>query len=60
MFSINRLRPVLVFSVDAEDAMFAAVIIVINASKVIEVPFEVTFLMITMMGVIGGMNIPRY
>jgi hypothetical protein len=62
MFSINRLRPVLVFAIDAEDGMSAAVIVVINASKVIEVPFEETFLMpvVAIMGVINGMDIPGY
>ena len=52
VFSINGLRPVLVFAIDAEDGMFPAIIIVINASKVIEIPFEITSL-IGIMGAIG-------
>ena len=41
MLPIDRLRPVLIFANDAEDAFLPAVVIVADARKVIVVPFEI-------------------
>lgn len=35
------MRPVLIFTDDAEDALFPAVVIVVDAGKVIVVPLEI-------------------
>jgi len=47
VLSVNRLCPVLIFTVDAEDSFFATVIIIVDAGKVIEVPLEVALLIIS-------------
>ena len=41
MLLIDRLRPVLIFADDAEDALLPAVLIAADARKVIVVPFEI-------------------
>ena len=41
MLLIDRLRPVLIFADDAEDALLPAVLIVADPRKVIVVPFEI-------------------
>jgi len=41
MLLIDCLRPVLIFANDAEDAFLPAVVIVVDARKVIVVPFEI-------------------
>ena len=41
MFPIDRLRPVFIFTDDAEDACLPAVVIVVDARKVVVVPFEI-------------------
>jgi hypothetical protein len=41
MLPIDRLRPVFIFTDDAEDAFLPAVVIVVDARKVIVIPFEI-------------------
>jgi len=43
MLPINRSRPILIFTDDAEDSVPPAIVIVVDAREVIVVPFEIGY-----------------
>jgi len=47
VLSINSLRPVLAITVDAEDGVLVAELIVVDTSEMVEGPFQVTILQIS-------------